>query len=73
MIRMTAEIREALMSDWLAPHDAAKGAGVSYGWIRQLGKDGKVDTLPTPLGLLYNRGDVERIARERAAKITRRG
>jgi hypothetical protein len=65
---MTEITRESLMTDWLTPTSAAKAANVSYSWLKQLGERGQVETLQTPLGMLYKRTDMERIAEERASR-----
>ncbi len=65
---ITDEVRKALMEDWVRPQDAARLAGVSYGWMKLLGERGKVETLQTPLGTLYRRDQVEEIGRQRESK-----
>ena len=59
--------RESIMTDWLKPQDAARLAEVSYGWLKLLGERGKVETLPTPLGMLYSRQSIEQLAEQRGA------
>ncbi len=65
---ITDEVRKSLMTDWVKPQDAARIAGVSYGWMKLLGERGKVETLQTPLGMLYKREQVEEIGRQRESK-----
>ncbi len=65
---ITDEVRQAIMTDWLGPKDAAQLAGISYGWLRLLGERGQVETLQTPLGTLYSRKGMEAVARDRAER-----
>ena len=65
-----AALEEVLRRDWLSPQEATQLAGVSYGWLRQLGERGRIAKLATPLGRLYRRADAEQI---RAARADRTG
>ena len=62
-----AALEAALRREWLSPREARQLAGVSYGWLRQLGERKQIATLATPLGRLYRRADVERVRAARAA------
>ncbi len=56
---------DALMEEWLSGAQAARLIGVTPQWVRTLARDKKVETVETPLGFLYRRADVERLAQER--------
>ncbi len=66
-------LEAALRREWLSPREARQLAGVSYGWLRLLGRQGRIATLATPLGRLYRRADVERLRAERGAGGGARG
>lgn len=56
-------------TDLLTTADASKVLGVVPDTVRQWARRGLVPSLPTPSGQrLYRRGDIERLARDRAAR-----
>lgn len=57
---------DTLMKEWLGGAQAARVLGVTPQWIRALAKEGKLEAVETPLGYIYRRADVERMAQERA-------
>ncbi len=61
-------LEQELRDNWLSRGEAARLAGVSPEWIRSLWVTGGIESIDTPAGRLYNRADVERVAREREAK-----
>ncbi len=56
---------DTLMKEWLSGAQAARLLGVTPQWVRALAKESKLDAIESPLGFLYRRADVERLARER--------
>ncbi len=61
-------IERELLTNWVRRTEAAGLAGVSAEWVRTLAASGRVRSIKTPAGLLFNRGDLERIGRERAGE-----
>ncbi len=57
-----------LMQEWLGGAQAARLMGVTPQWVRALAKEGRLEAVETPLGFLYRRTDVERLAGERQGK-----
>ncbi len=55
-------------TEWLTPSQAARLLQLSAQRVRVLGAEGRLPFLRTPLGALFRREDVERFARERAAR-----
>ena len=55
-------------TEWLAPNQAGLRLGVSAERIRQLERAGRLPCLRTPLGRLFSREQVERLAAERAGR-----
>jgi hypothetical protein len=64
----SATLEKELQEHWLSRGDAARLAGVSAEWIRALWQSGEIESISSPAGRLYKRGDVERVAQEREAK-----
>ena len=58
--------------DWLSSGQAARLAGIGQQWVNQLAKQGRLEHIETPLGILIRREAVEEYARLRAEKLTNR-
>lgn len=58
--------REA--EELLSPSAAARLLGLTARRVRQLARSGRLPATVTPLGRLYARADVDRLASERAAR-----
>lgn len=54
--------------DYLRSGQAAHILGVSEKWVHTLRKAGKLRAISTPLGYLFSKEDVERLAKEREKK-----
>jgi len=52
-------------SDWLSPTQAANRLGISTQRVRQLADAGQLAHVRTPLGRVFTRASVERLAEER--------
>jgi excisionase family DNA binding protein len=57
-----------LQGSMLSPSQVARLLGVSSQRVIQLANEGKLPCERTPLGRLFDRVDVERLARERAKR-----
>jgi len=57
---------DTLMKEWLSGSQAARRIGVTPQWVRVLARENKLEAVESPLGFLYRRADVERLARERS-------
>ena len=57
-----------VLSDFLSPTMAARRLGCTRAYIYKLRHQGRLEALQTPLGNLYWRHDIERLAAERAAR-----
>ncbi len=65
-MRVTPKVIEReLQAHWLTRKEAAHLSKFSGEYIHRLAASGKIGTLKTPLGSLYSRDDVERIAANR--------
>ncbi len=60
-------IEQELLTNWVRRTEAARLAGVSAEWVRQLAEMRRIQTIKTPAGLLFNRADLER---ERQKRLT---
>ncbi len=60
-----AELESLLERDWLSAKQAAQTLDRSQQMVWTMAKQGKLDVLRTPGGILYSRSDVERVLRER--------
>ena len=56
-----------LLDDYLSPGQAARRLGMSRERVNQLRRAGRLESVPSPLGFLVRKADVERLERERAA------
>ena len=54
----------------LSTGQAGRPAGISPQWAYKLAREGKLESIETPLGLLIRREAVEEFARRRAANPT---
>jgi len=59
------ELEQELRRDWLGRQQAAKLMDVTGEYIHSLAATGRITTLTTPLGKLYWRADVQRLAEQR--------
>ena len=60
------------MTHSLTPSQVARQLGISRGRVLQLSDEGRLTPLMTPLGRLFDPEDVERLAKERAARAAQR-
>ena len=61
------------ISTWLRVSDVARRFGVTLETVRRWEASGHLTGIRTPYGLLLEPGSVERFAREREEKKSRRG
>ncbi len=61
-----AELESLLERDWLSAKQAAQALDRSPQMVWTMAKQGKLDVLRTPGGILYSKSDVERVLAERA-------
>ena len=61
-------LTEAMFRDLLTPAQARKILDVSPSRVHQYAEEGRLRYIVTPLGRLYRRDDVERLARWREAR-----
>lgn len=61
------------LNDFLSPSQAARLAGLSSVWLRELAQAGKIPHVKTPLGVIFCRSDVEELAAKRKENPPPRG
>lgn len=54
-----------MTTESLTTSQAARRLSLSYSRVRQLSEEGRIRTIRTPLGRLFDADEVERFARER--------
>lgn len=59
------------MSEWLSPAQAARMLGVTTSRIRQLSLAGHLHFEQTPMGRIYRRSEIERLAASRPTRTDR--
>jgi hypothetical protein len=60
-----AELERLLMGNWLTAKAAARELDRTPQMVWKMSKQGRLDTLATPGGVLYSKADVARVLRER--------
>jgi hypothetical protein len=60
-------VRQTEMAEWVSPAQAARLLDLTTARLRQMALDGRIFYAQTPMGRVFNRAEIERLAAERRA------